>query len=116
MEFLDITYSKVPTDIYSILELALGIMCACLPIMRPIISRALPTFQSRGSLKQGDKSLPPIPKRFFSRGFERLNEDGGYGLANIAKSRGPECTVSAEVARETVGGISVTREWDVERQ
>ncbi|MCJ1249738.1 hypothetical protein MMC30_006964 [Trapelia coarctata] len=118
VQFFDITYSKVPTDIYSILELTLGIICACLPIMRPIISKALPTFHSRVSISLGDEPPPPppTPKRSLSRGFKRLNDDGGFSLTEIAKSREPQGNVSDTTVRETAGVINVTREWDVERQ
>ena len=117
VQFLDITYSKIPTDIYSILELTIGIICACLPIMRPIISKALPTFHSRGSISFGyEPPPPPPPKRSLSRGFRRINDDGGYTLAEIAKNREPKSKVSGTAVRATVGGINVTREWDVEHQ
>ena len=50
----DFPYTSIPADIFSLLEPALMVICACLPIMRPLFKRFLPSLSSiRGSSKKG---------------------------------------------------------------
>ena len=49
IDILDFTYSTIPTDIISLLEPSLMIICACLPIMRPLFRRFLPAVIGRSS-------------------------------------------------------------------
>ena len=43
----DFTYTSIPADITSLLEPSLMITCACLPIMRPLFRRFLPSVSGR---------------------------------------------------------------------
>lgn len=109
-EFPDITYSKVPmkfprTYIQSSSSPSVSFAPA-------FLSKALPIFHSRRTGNQGDKVLHPRPHHgSASEGFNQLNHDKGYSLAEITPGRGPDGKVSKNMVKETLGDINGTREW-----
>ena len=132
---MDFTYDRVPTDIYSVLEPTLGIICACLAIMRPLFERLLPSSLagargSAGSRNRKDKKSNNKPtgnptslgssvvhKGYLSSvttddGLDRLNTNTGYGIESTESMEIAACP-SIELDSRN---IKVTRVWDVERQ
>ncbi|MCJ1286774.1 hypothetical protein MMC26_006120 [Xylographa opegraphella] len=39
---VDVTYSNQPAGIWSLVEMAIGLVCACLPVMRPLLQYLIP--------------------------------------------------------------------------
>ncbi|MCJ1381296.1 hypothetical protein MMC17_004406 [Xylographa soralifera] len=135
ISFVDLTYTKVPTDIYSILEPSLGIICACLPILRPFFDRIVPSSLLHSHSATHRASHPAFKaintavgartytkKSTADEGFLGLRGDAGlFGMEDV----GRKTTVVAG-AKDNAGsgstpsglerGISVTREWEVERR
>ncbi|MCJ1323103.1 hypothetical protein MMC15_008455 [Xylographa vitiligo] len=128
---LDLTYTKVPTDIYSFLEPSLGIICACLPILRPFFDRIVSSSLLRPHNATYRASHPAykvihvgagaktyVKGRKADEGFLGLRGDAGlFGMVDV----GRETTVVAGVKDNleidsAPSGINVTREWEVERR
>ncbi|MCJ1380706.1 hypothetical protein MMC17_003814 [Xylographa soralifera] len=39
---VDVTYTDYPAGIWSVVEVSIGLVCACLPVMRPLLQRLVP--------------------------------------------------------------------------
>ena len=132
---MDLTYDKALTDIYSVLEPTLGIICACLATMRPIFERVLPSglgglCGSAASLNRTEKKSANNPVgRVISPGsgvvhkgyMKSVTSNDGIDCLNTTARYALEATQSME--KEAGSGIdldcrniSITRVWDVERQ
>ena len=96
--FEDATWENVESSLWSIAELSSGITCACLPTLRPFVSRHFPVLgtlggrsAASGNADTGDSSLKKTP-RVLEQGrapsttesrngsTRRLNQDGNYEL------------------------------------
>ena len=126
---LDFTYSSLNADIFSLLEPTLMITCACLPIMRPLFRKLLPSMVHRSSrnarsaggggsnLLSGKGQVPHRLSNIPDDGFRRLDDgddrkDRSVALVELPrKSR--ERTMEEDEER-AVGGIQVRTEWRVE--
>ena len=106
MTFLDITYTEAESFTWSLLEPTLGIICACLPTMRPLFNKVFPerltnrqkpspqgTKSSDGKkgwsgwMGSGQKSssLESGPTRDGSK-FQRLEDDDAYPLTELGST------------------------------
>lgn len=117
----DLTYTKVPADIYSNLEPSLGIVCACLPIMRPIFDRCCPCLRKGSRLTWTPSNTRPQAVSSSERGskgrvrlgaaetgFAGPDEESGYPMVAVGnQDKAPD---------KIDDGIVVTTGWDVERQ
>ncbi|KAI9875186.1 MAG: hypothetical protein M1830_008779 [Pleopsidium flavum] len=72
VSYTDITYSVVDALIWSMLEPALGVTLACLPVMRPLFQKVFPA-RSRNRTKESNNSGFDA-KAFDSKNFRRLDE------------------------------------------
>ena len=84
---LDVTYTTAPAGIWTVIEQAMGVICACLPTTRPLFERLFPkarTTNSSGTDNTATRkplenyasrsSLRPLADTNMS-GFERLDEE-----------------------------------------
>ncbi|KAI0017629.1 hypothetical protein F4780DRAFT_772205 [Xylariomycetidae sp. FL0641] len=69
----DSTYENVDASAWSITELCSGVTCACLPTLRPLVSRWVPSLSSR--LHRSD-----------SRGYHRRRSSAGSNATNDASA------------------------------
>lgn len=60
-ELNDVTYSTVNTIVWSIVEQGIGIVCACLPTMRPLLIRILSGRLQTTSEEMGSFGILPDP-------------------------------------------------------
>ncbi|MCJ1393209.1 hypothetical protein MMC18_006081 [Xylographa bjoerkii] len=131
----DITYTKVPTDIYSILEPSLGIICACLPILRPIFDRILPASLLHSHPATSRRASHPAFKAIASAGAAKPYSKGGaadegflglkseaglFGMEDVRRETTVVAGLKGDAETESTprgleSGINVTREWEVER-
>ncbi|MCJ1246343.1 hypothetical protein MMC30_003550 [Trapelia coarctata] len=121
----DLTYSKVPADIYSNLEPSLGIVCACLPIMRPIFDKLFPSIRRNSSERRIQST--PAPKgisttgqrseaylRAASADDESRKPDEELGFSRMAV--GNQDNARSYPVEKLDDSIVVTTEWEVERR
>ena len=109
----DLTYTSVKTDVYSILEPSLGITSACLPIMRPLFEKMIPSrfLRSRGIGKNHGSNrgiartsgLPPARVAKDVSEFHRLPSDGEYPMESVMEKINPETIKSDEDDRRLLG-------------
>ena len=100
----DPLYTIAPASLWTSVEQSLGIVCACLPMLRPVFTYILggkPGQSSRGSRSKttqlSDLSLRP-PRRQsmdnITAGFTRLHEDDPVaGSVTAQATQGPESHV-----------------------
>ena len=125
-----------PTVLMQTIELPVGIICCCIPTLAPVWKQVSPTLtsiaqrllsRSRGSSgggsQSGRNSKPNLhgDDTSLSRGlvssqkFHRLN-DSSSAVAESGKRRDPYEIELSQMEPESAGdGISVTREWTVNR-
>lgn len=58
-------------ELWSAIEIAVGLICVCLPAIRPLLVRYLPMFF--GSHSERKRSLRPFLNRYMPRRFSRSN-------------------------------------------
>lgn len=80
----DITFDGPPAHAWSSAELNIGIICACIPALRPLFSFVFPRFLSTSRPQYLSNSYP------HSAGYHRNNS--AMEMSGISKSR---CEVSA---------------------
>jgi hypothetical protein len=97
IDVTDVTWGFVPTAIYSSVEAAVGIICACLPVMAPVVrvcfgrrantSAAPSSSQQRSDTKiSASKSGRPSARE--QNSFAPLEEDEDYLVYRSAASEG----------------------------
>ncbi|MCJ1254431.1 hypothetical protein MMC24_002246 [Lignoscripta atroalba] len=80
VSYTDITYSVVDALIWSMLEPALGITLACLPVMRPLLPK---TFPGRSEKRSKDSSNSGrAAKAFYAKNFRQI-DDQEYPLRPV---------------------------------
>lgn len=83
VSYTDITYSVVDALIWSMLEPALGIALACMPIIRPLFSKIFPDrLTSRSKSKTSSKNSMLAPKGD-AKNFQRIQDQSGYALGPL---------------------------------
>jgi len=103
----DLTYDNVGAATWSSVELNVGIMCACIPAMRPVINLIFPRLLSS---TRRDHTSDPYP-----RGATYMRNDSVIELSQVAKvesdiSRGD--TVSFDTTYSP-NSIQVKQEWSI---
>ncbi|KIX03446.1 uncharacterized protein Z518_06998 [Rhinocladiella mackenziei CBS 650.93] len=103
----DLTYDNVGAATWSAAELNVGIMCACIPAMRPIISLIFPRFLSS---TQRDNISDPYP-----RGASYYRNDSVVELSQVGKVHSDvsrDDTVSFDTTHAP-NTIRVKQEWAI---
>ncbi|KAJ9215666.1 hypothetical protein DTO166G4_2772 [Paecilomyces variotii] len=78
IDFTDITYSVQMGVMWTVLEPELAIICANMPVMKPILSRVFPNLFPSSKRRTHRISGPQV--------FERLDEHGVYPLDRVGHS------------------------------
>ena len=111
----DLTYTSVKTDVYSTLEPSLGIVSACLPIMRPLFEKVIPSrfLRSRGNGKnhgsvKGVTRISGLPSNFVRAGrdttdFRKLLDVGGYPMERVTEEVHSKTLISDDDDRRLLG-------------
>ena len=103
----DITYDNVGAATWSAIELNVGIMCSCVPAMRPVINLIFPRLLSS---TRRDHTSDPYP-----RGASYYRNDSIVELSQVGK-------VHSDVSRDDAvsfdavhapGAIRVKQEWSI---
>ncbi|MCJ1285840.1 hypothetical protein MMC26_005181 [Xylographa opegraphella] len=114
VSYADITYSVVDALIWSMLEPALGVTLACLPLMRPLFSLVFPDTKSKVSANSGS-GFSFSQSKDNSKKFRKLDDDE-YALRTMADPTGKDSLASnngSEHRRSPSAGIRVKTEWNV---
>ena len=99
IDVTDITYTIVPVSIWTLIEQNLGIVCACLPTMRPLFGRLLHEIKHSSrrdsdTQKRVHTNVIPLPQ-YVSRnaaagsaiaardGFARLSEENMIEMGSV---------------------------------
>ncbi|KAL8717842.1 MAG: hypothetical protein Q9225_004949 [Loekoesia sp. 1 TL-2023] len=94
VSYTDITWTVTDPLLWSMLEPCVGVSCACIPLMRPLLSRAFPERHSKRANKYGEikdlkrstsNSNGSSNKRF---GSAKVHDDGTYPLTSTSGSVG----------------------------
>ncbi|MCJ1420924.1 hypothetical protein MMC32_007284 [Xylographa parallela] len=113
VSYADITYSVVDALIWSMLEPALGLTLACLPLMRPLFSLVFPETKSKVTGNSGS-GFSFSQSKGDAKKFRKLDDDE-YALRTMADPAGNDSLAShnESVHRSPSAGIRVKREWNV---
>ncbi|RHZ74001.1 hypothetical protein CDV55_108803 [Aspergillus turcosus] len=101
----DTSYSNVGAAYWTAAECNVAIICACLPFLRPIISRIFPRLLSTKSYNK--YTGQPTMTANKSRRTQLYSQDRDYGLYTIDIEAG-------DTKRGSTGGIEVTTEMTVQ--
>ena len=93
IDLLDFTYTAISADILSLLEPALMITCACLPIMRPLFQKLLPSSLARSSARRAGR-------RHTVSGSHTLNSGSGSGGATGALPKSPRVGIRGSMGQD----------------
>ena len=114
VSYADITYSVVDALIWSMLEPALGLTLACLPLMRPLFSLVFPETKSKVTGNSGS-GFSFNQSKTDAKKFRKLDDDE-YALRTISDPAGNDSFAShivSEHRRSPSTGIRVKSEWNV---
>ncbi|MCJ1393649.1 hypothetical protein MMC18_006525 [Xylographa bjoerkii] len=117
VSYADITYSVVNALIWSMLEPALGLTLACLPLMRPLFSLVFPDTRSSRNKASGNSgsAFSFSQSKTDSKKFRKLDDDE-YALRTMGEPAGNASVAShngSEHGRSLSAGIRVKTEWNV---
>ncbi|KAI1843182.1 hypothetical protein JX265_009922 [Neoarthrinium moseri] len=107
--FADLTYENTDSSCWSITELCSGITCACLPTLRPLVSRWLPMFAStiRRSTKDSNEKSQQLHKNLDGSGqaseSSRCTYERGSGMGSQDELHRPN---DVELGRTDSGDLS----------
>ena len=118
VDFNDITYTIVTASIFTTVEQSMGITCACLPTLRPLIAR-LREISKNSSNRTPESDIPNDPialktlktRPAFSHtnvgdsrtGFAKLPGDIESGLGSLATTGSRDATVTTHVGTSPPG-------------
>lgn len=126
MDFMDITYSMPPANIFSGLEPSVAVILACIPLMRPLLGRT--RFASEGPSRtygsiNPSKAIELESGNDVKRPFEPLSDDssqyklrptGPKHYADVQTGKRPESSGQGSSDLEAdVEGITVKQQWKV---
>ncbi|MCJ1402686.1 hypothetical protein MMC11_005907 [Xylographa trunciseda] len=114
VSYADITYSVVDALIWSMLEPALGLTLACLPLMRPLFSLVFPDTRSKATGNSGS-GYSFSQSKSDAKKFRKLDDDE-YALRTMGDTAGNESLAShngSDHRRSPSAGIRVKTEWNV---
>ncbi|KAL8731083.1 MAG: hypothetical protein Q9181_004429 [Wetmoreana brouardii] len=114
VSYTDITWTVTDPLLWSMLEPCVGITCACIPLMRPLLSRALPERFSRRANKYGEfQDSPSNSKGSSNRRFggSRVHDDGTHPLTSTSGSVG---ITTNEISSGRLAGSKIGTESDLE--
>jgi hypothetical protein len=107
----DLTYDNVAAAMWSAIELNVGIVCACVPALRPVVAKVLPSLVAKtrswtGTGKRAAGRAEVVP--------ERTSDDQDLVIRKepATKWRDLEEGRNDENASDT-GSIHVKREWSI---
>ena len=87
---MDVVYTIAPAAIWTVIEQALGIVCACLPTTRPLFDRLFTKARNANSSGTEDPAARKTLENYSSRenlrplanrnlaGFERMDEETAF--------------------------------------
>lgn len=73
----DFTFTSVSISNWSMIEICASIACACLPTLKPLLARVVPTFHSRATDWHDDVTGYERPLTIGTAGRERRGAAGG---------------------------------------
>ena len=111
----DLTYDNATAVTWSTVEFNVGIMCACIPTLRPLIKTVFPQLIS--TTRGGTTSSNPFPPSSQSRAYYQRN-DSTFELSRTAvgEMNAPDENSSGKISFDTAtkeAGIHVKHEWSV---
>lgn len=117
---LDPTYFGVDTLMWTGVEANVGIMCACLPLLRPLLNKVFPWFARRttqgtptGPSYVVDGSAPTRTNNYNNGGGSWINWGKGQNVVMSNVSGGMRASRGSSEAGIT-DGITVVRKVDIE--
>ncbi|KAL8679485.1 MAG: hypothetical protein Q9224_002180 [Gallowayella concinna] len=117
VSYSDITWTVTDPLLWSMLEPCVGVTCACIPLMRPLLSRAFPERHSKRANKYGEFKDVPSPNNSNGSGNRRfggrkIQDDGTYPLTNTSGSVG--VTTNEISSGRLAGPIDGSKDADLE--
>jgi hypothetical protein len=116
-DLTDMTYTVTPGAIYSVLEPTLGVVNACLPTIKPAVSKIFghqstgaPSTGNIASIDSRNIRKSQNSKGLYTRQFERLEDD--VTLIDI-RSGPPSGTNASDPNMNANKDITVSRGWAV---
>ncbi|KAL9606349.1 MAG: hypothetical protein Q9179_000475 [Wetmoreana sp. 5 TL-2023] len=109
-----ITWTVTDPLLWSMLEPCVGVTCACIPLMRPLLSRALPERFSRRANKYGEFKDSPSNRKGSSHqhyGNSRVHDEGPYPVMSRSGSVG---VTTNEISSGRLAGFKIGKESDLE--
>jgi hypothetical protein len=104
----DLTYDNVAPATWSAIELNVGIMCACIPALRPVISVVFPRLLSSTA---GKTTSNPFTRTHQSNAYYHRNESA-VELSHAPSARRDSEALSHE--DPAAGEIRVKQDWTVQ--
>jgi hypothetical protein len=108
----DVTYDNSPAVTWSSVELNVGIMCACVPALRPVISAVFPKLLS--TTQRGGTASNPFQASSHSRAYYQRN-DSTIELSRSGVERQESDHISFDTATKEAQ-IHVTQEWSIDER
>ena len=86
-----------PVFFWTVIELSLAIMSACLPTLRPLFVRYFPTLLSRGTNSSGSSGFG---SRFKKNEYVRSDSDNAELVMPVMSPRGPARDLKSSIIQE----------------
>ena len=107
----DVTWNYVNGIIWSVVEMCVGVFCACLPVMAPLIPSCLrersDSKERYGSSSFGLKEMPKKANGFAKHDFDRLDDGSVYLIhgapPTMSITRTTDIDISEEHSRTRIG-------------
>jgi hypothetical protein len=106
----DLTYANVSAATWSSVELNVGLMCACIPALRPVINMVFPRLLS--STNHGTHSNPFTNSNSRSAAYYQRHESA-VELSHTRKTPSDTESLSFETATNDPAAIHVKTEWTI---
>ncbi|KMP03545.1 hypothetical protein CIHG_00821 [Coccidioides immitis H538.4] len=112
MDFQDVSYTFSNPSLWSLIEVAFGIVCACLPTLRPLLSTFFDAFNSTLESTRNSTSHPTQRPRAYENGYKRnmVDQKGGEPKRNFQRINELEHQLNPDAKRRSKNHfISVAR-------
>jgi hypothetical protein len=80
---LDPTYDNPPAATWSSIETNIGIICSCLPCLRPLVTRYLPGVFSNASSRSGQSGACKEARRGSRNTFSRRTGEASTNISTV---------------------------------